>query len=129
MSCVIQKIFNGDIRVFNKFLIKKYSFFEISLQSPNFIRNTLVKLINCIIHHGTVSGIGFWAGMSGESEVYGNIVYDNGYTGPDRGHGHSIYTQGNEFDGKFVRVSIRGAADNDKLVAGLKTALDESKWR
>lgn len=32
-------------------------------------------------------------------------------------------------DGKFIRVSIRGAADNDKLVAGLKTALDESKWR
>jgi len=32
-------------------------------------------------------------------------------------------------DGKFVRVTIRTAEDNGRLVAGLRTALDDSKWR
>ena len=32
-------------------------------------------------------------------------------------------------DGKFVRVTIRGADDNARLVAGLRIALDDSSWR
>ena len=49
------------------------------------------KLINLIVHDTGV-GIGFWSSAT-ESEAYGNIVYYNGWTAPDRGHGHSIYTQ------------------------------------
>ena len=32
-------------------------------------------------------------------------------------------------DGKFVRVSIRSAADNDLLIGGLQNALEEGKWK
>ena len=32
-------------------------------------------------------------------------------------------------DGKFVRVSIRSAADNDKLLDAMRIAVDESKWK
>lgn len=32
-------------------------------------------------------------------------------------------------DGKFVRISIRTAGDNTRLVAALKATLDDSKWK
>lgn len=49
------------------------------------------KYINLVIHNNA-QGMGFWSGAS-DSEVYGCIIYDNGWKGPDRGHGHCIYTQ------------------------------------
>jgi hypothetical protein len=49
------------------------------------------KLVNCVIHD-TSQGIGFWSSAIG-SELYGNLIYNNGYEGTDRGHGHAIYTQ------------------------------------
>jgi hypothetical protein len=50
------------------------------------------KLINCIIHNNTGDGIGFW-NPAIDAEIYGCIIYHNGYRGTDRGHGHGIYTQ------------------------------------
>jgi hypothetical protein len=50
------------------------------------------KLINCIIHNVGNDGVGFWTPAI-DSEVYGCIIYNNGYIGPDRGHGHGIYSQ------------------------------------
>jgi hypothetical protein len=51
------------------------------------------KLINLLIHD--TGGVGFWgseeSGVGGE--VYGCLVYYNGWAGPDRGHGHAIYAQ------------------------------------
>ena len=49
-----------------------------------------VKLINLVIHD--TGGIGFWNG-SDNSEMYGNVIFYNGYQGSDRGHGHAIYSQ------------------------------------
>lgn len=49
------------------------------------------KLVNCAIHD-TSQGIGFWS-TAVDSELYGNIIYNNGFEGPTRGHGHAIYTQ------------------------------------
>lgn len=49
------------------------------------------KFIN-IISHNNGSGIGFWS-LTEDSEIYGCIIYNNGWLGPDRGHGHGIYTQ------------------------------------
>ena len=49
------------------------------------------KYINLVIHDNA-QGISWWKGSTG-SEVYGCIIYDNGWKGPDRGHGHAIYTQ------------------------------------
>lgn len=50
-----------------------------------------VKFINLILHD-LETGIGFWSGGEG-GEVYGCIIYNNGWKGPDRAHGHAIYAQ------------------------------------
>ncbi len=52
------------------------------------------KYINLIIHHCN-QGISCWKGEI-DAEIYGCIVYGNGWLGADRGHGHCIYTQNDE---------------------------------
>lgn len=49
------------------------------------------KYINLVIHDNA-QGVSFWSGAT-DSELYGAIIYDNGWKAPDRGHGHAIYTQ------------------------------------
>jgi len=49
------------------------------------------KLVNSVVHN-TMQGISFWT-PAVDSELYGNIIFNNGYEGPSRGHGHAIYTQ------------------------------------
>ena len=51
------------------------------------------KFINMILHD-TRGGVGFWKEAE-DSEIYGCIIYNNGWDGPpaDRGHGHGIYVQ------------------------------------
>jgi hypothetical protein len=50
-----------------------------------------LKFINMIIHD-TRQGISFWKEAQ-DSEIYGCLIYYNGWEAPDRGHGHGIYTQ------------------------------------
>ena len=49
------------------------------------------KYIHLLIHDNA-QGVSFWSGAT-DSELYGCIVYDNGWKAPDRGHGHAVYTQ------------------------------------
>src|ERR1017187_1966331 len=49
------------------------------------------KIINMVIHDAG-QGIGLWSPAT-DTEVYGNLIYYNGWDAPDRGHGHGIYTQ------------------------------------
>ncbi len=59
----------------------------VAIYGPN------TKLVNVVIHD-TGSGIGAWTPAL-DAEVYGCIIYNNGWQGPDpdRGHGHGIYIQ------------------------------------
>jgi hypothetical protein len=57
----------------------------------NIHAGTGCKYINLIIHDNA-QGVSFWSGAT-DSELYGLIIYDNGWEAPDRGHGHAIYTQ------------------------------------
>jgi len=50
-----------------------------------------VKFVNLVVHDCS-NGFGFWSGGEG-GEIYGCVIYNNGWLGPDRGHGHAIYTQ------------------------------------
>jgi Big-like domain-containing protein len=59
--------------------------FGVNLYGPH------TKAINLIVHD-TGEGFSFWTPAS-DSELYGNIIYYNGWEGPDRGHGHGIYVQ------------------------------------
>ena len=61
------------------------------------------KFINNIVHDQG-EGFGFWK-QAVNAELYGNIVYNNGWQGPDRGHGYSIYAQ-NEVGTKLIPDNI-----------------------
>ena len=63
------------------------------------------KFINLMIHD-CGGGFGFWT-PAVDAEVYGCIIYHNGWQGadPDRGHGHGIYTQ-NETGKKLIGENI-----------------------
>jgi hypothetical protein len=61
------------------------------------------KFINLAVHDGG-NGFGFWSSAVG-AELYGNIIYNNGWRGIDRGHGHGIYTQ-NEEGTKLIRDNL-----------------------
>jgi uncharacterized repeat protein (TIGR01451 family) len=49
------------------------------------------RFINLIVHDMR-NGIGLWRNALG-GELYGSIIFHNGYDAADRGHGHGIYTQ------------------------------------
>ena len=49
------------------------------------------KFIHLVIHDNA-QGVSWWSG-SRDSELYGSIIYNNGWDAPDRGHGHAVYTQ------------------------------------
>jgi hypothetical protein len=61
------------------------------------------KFINNIVHDKR-NGFGFWK-QAVDSELYGNLSYNNGWQGPDRGHGYGIYTQ-NESGTKWIQDNI-----------------------
>jgi len=50
-----------------------------------------LKFINLIVHDAA-NGFGLWEEAI-DAEVYGCLVYYNGWTAPDRGHGHGFYVQ------------------------------------
>jgi hypothetical protein len=68
----------------------------IDVHGPN------VKLVNLVVHD-LGSGFGMWSDAI-DAEAYGNIIYYNGWVGPDRAHGHGIYTQN--------KSGVRRIADN-----------------
>ena len=49
------------------------------------------KFINLIVHD-TRQGFSYWK-EAANSEIYGCVIYDNGWLAPDRPHGHNIYEQ------------------------------------
>lgn len=53
------------------------------------------KFINLVIHDNVLGGVGWWV-ESVDGEMHGCIIYNNGWKGPDRTHGHCIYTQNQE---------------------------------
>lgn len=55
------------------------------------IRGDRISAINLVVHD-CGSGFGFWAEGEG-GEISGCLIYNNGWRGPDRGHGHAIYAQ------------------------------------
>jgi hypothetical protein len=47
------------------------------------------KYINLVVHDGGVAFFNYSA--RSDVEIYGSIWYNNGWQGPDRGHGHALY--------------------------------------
>jgi hypothetical protein len=55
------------------------------------VRGDRLSLINLVVHD-CANGFGFWSEGEG-GEISGCLIYNNGWQGPDRGHGHAIYAQ------------------------------------
>ena len=56
-----------------------------------FVTGPFNKLINLVVHD---LGDGLFSGSTAEGlEIYGSVFYNNGWIGPDRGHGHNLYLQ------------------------------------
>ena len=55
------------------------------------VRGDRLATVN-IVAHDLLGGFGFWSEGEG-GEVSGCIIYNNGWRGPDRDHGHAIYAQ------------------------------------
>jgi len=71
----------------------QYSTNGITLKGGVDVYGTKIKVINFISHDNS-SGINAWfKGDDERGELYGNIIYNNGWTAPGRGHGHAIYAQ------------------------------------
>ncbi len=57
-------------------------------------RGSHLQFVNLLVHD-LGSGFGCWSEAEG-GEIYGCMIYNNGWGGPDRGHGHGIYAQNKE---------------------------------
>lgn len=55
------------------------------------VNGPYTRLIHLTVHD-TREGIAVWTPAVG-AEVHDCLIYNNGWQGPDRGHGHGIYTQ------------------------------------
>ena len=55
------------------------------------VRGSRSSFINLVVHD-LGSGFGFWSEGEG-GEINGCLIYNNGWQGPDRAHGHAIYAQ------------------------------------
>lgn len=68
-----------------------------------FVTGSFNKLINLSVHD---MGDGMFASSDAEGvEIYGSMFYNNGWIGPDRGHGHNIYLQ-NQNPTKYVTDNV-----------------------
>jgi hypothetical protein len=67
------------------------------------VRGDRIACVNLVVHDCS-NGFGFWAEGEG-GEISGCLIYYNGWQGPDRGHGHAIYTQ-NERDVKRIADNV-----------------------
>jgi hypothetical protein len=60
-----------------------------------------IRLINMAIHDTANSGVGFWTPAT-DGELYGTLIWHNGFQGPSRGHCHAIYTQNKDGHKRIV---------------------------
>ena len=72
---------------------------------PVYVRNAAhVKVINLVIHDGGV-GI-FTEAASSDVEIYGCIIYNNGWDSATRSNGHAIYVKNNGPGSKVISDNV-----------------------
>lgn len=49
-------------------------------------------IVQRCVFHDLCGSVGFWSGAAGGIFRY-NVIYHNGWSAPDRGHGHGLYSQ------------------------------------
>ncbi len=67
------------------------------------VNATYSQVINCVIHD--MAGVGFQS-LSVASELYGCVLFHNGWAGTERGHGHAAYVQNSAAPRKVIKDCI-----------------------
>lgn len=76
------------------------------------INAAYTKIINNIMH----DMVGFLANYPAQgSEIYGNLMYNFGWSGPDRGHAHGLYAQN-----EGAKVTVKNNISFQNFATGLK---------
>jgi len=85
-----------------------------------------IKIINCILHDGFI-GYGNTSATSTSAELYGCLLYNNGWFGSDRNHGHNVYIQNVAGNVRAQNNNIIwGAFENNVQAYGTKNTDDFS---
>ena len=84
------------------------------------VQGAHIRLINLVIHDLS-QGLGFWSAGTG-GEAYGLMIYNNGWTGPDRNHGHAVYTQNEGATRRFVDNVLFNQFRNGIMIYGSSAA-------
>jgi hypothetical protein len=79
-----------------------------------------VKFINLVLHDGR-GGWSAWKPTE-DTEVYGCVMYNNGWLAPDRPHGHNIYTQNERSTKRFAENILCHAFSHNVQVYGSDSA-------
>jgi len=78
-----------------------------------------IKLINCILHDGEEGYANTNWQSCMDAEIYGSLMFNNGWTGPDRHHGHNVYIQNQPGSvRKVTQCIIWGASENNVQAYG-----------
>lgn len=80
-----------------------------------------LQIINCHFHD--LASVGWWEQSSGVMK--GCLVDNIGWDAPDRGHGHSLYTQGSASRPKRIEgcIFVKGFGDNFTLYGSSESTL------
>ena len=90
------------------------------IQTAIYVAGAFNKLINLVAHD---LGNGLFAGSPAEGlEVYGSLFYNNGWAGPDRGHGHNVYLQNENATKKVIDNVIFNSFSSGLQIYGTSAA-------
>ena len=83
---------------------------DVTRSSGIYAQGVGIKIINCVVHNCS-SGIESFSSVSYGHEYYGNVLFNNGWTGTRNGypsnHGHNFYLQGPAGPGGLFKVVKR----------------------
>lgn len=78
------------------------------------------RFINLYIHDAR-QGVGFWKDAA-DAELYGCIIANNGWCGPDKAHGHGVYAQNSSGTKRIVDNIIMNNFSHGIQIYGSETA-------
>ena len=79
------------------------------------------KFVNLVLHDGLL-GFSAWS-PAVDIEVYGCVMYNNGWLAPDRPHGHNVYSQNESMTKRFAENILTHAFSHNIHIYGSEKAV------
>lgn len=85
------------------------------------------QIWDCVIHD-TFNGLGAWE-QAVNGDYVGNVLYNNGFYAPDRGHGHGAYVQNNTGTKTLTQnISFNNFGYAEQTYGGVAAHLTNITW-